>query len=132
MLRYFMATDELVASMGRTSRQINGRDTLGRYRATRYAFAQTSPVFGSIKHMANQPRPKFKRQYLYPQARTLAKHKPNLFSAIKLAQDKAVSDNEFIHRLPRSNNYVPWTGHQGHLRTTSEDSSSGVPKLDSD
>jgi hypothetical protein len=66
-----------------------------------YVPAQHEPIFGSDKHERHEDRVKSARRLLYPQKRTLARHCPELLSALEDANDPAVPDETLLARLPR-------------------------------
>ncbi|MGN6372150.1 MAG: hypothetical protein ACTHM1_04055 [Solirubrobacteraceae bacterium] len=65
-----------------------------------YVLGQQEEVFGSRKHRLNQPREKGKRHYFHPHLKTLQKHRPELFVALKVAKDKSIPDERFFLLLP--------------------------------
>jgi hypothetical protein len=58
-------------------------------RAVGYTLSQNQSVFGSRKHLENQPKRKGQRRYITPQKRTLADHNPKLLSALNQAQTQS-------------------------------------------
>ncbi len=55
-------------------------------RTVGYVLSQHEPVFGSRKHLENEPKRKGQRKYVTPQKRTLATHSPKLLSALDQAK----------------------------------------------
>lgn len=73
---------------------------LERLYVTRYVVNQHEAVLGGSHHQRHQPRAAGKRRYLYPQAATLDRARPNLLAALKAARSPTVSDEELIRYLP--------------------------------
>ena len=67
---------------------------------TAYVLGQEQPVFSGKKHLENAERPRSKRRFLTPQRGTLAKHHPQLFAALDVANDPTVPDEALLSRLP--------------------------------
>jgi hypothetical protein len=63
-------------------------------RTVGYVLSQNEPVFGSRKHLENEPKRKGQRRYVTPQTRTLATHGSELLSALNQAQAQSRSGIE--------------------------------------
>ena len=77
-----------------------GPTLVDRLNTTAYVLSQHEPVFGSDKHLENQPLDKYAHRYLRPQDGALAEHHPNLFRALGMANDQSLSDQELCRDLP--------------------------------
>lgn len=66
-----------------------------------YVLGQQEPVFGTKHHERHEDRPVWGRRVLHPQASTLARHCPNLLSALQAAKDPALPDDALLTRLPK-------------------------------
>ena len=62
----------------------------------RYVLAQHTPIFGTDIHLRHQPRNIAQRRWFYPQRATLAKHEPELLSALDRAKSPSASDFELV------------------------------------
>jgi hypothetical protein len=76
------------------------------WRPIGYVLGQHEPVFGSTEHERHEPLGHSKRRLSYPQRATLAKYCPKLLSALEMANDPTVSDQELCAGLPRFSNTV--------------------------
>jgi hypothetical protein len=61
-----------------------------------YVLTQHDEAFGYTQRDRHEPIPKYARRLLYPQKRTLAKHCPDLLSALEMAKDPAVSTKRSV------------------------------------
>lgn len=87
-----------------------------------YVLTQHDTAFGYTQHDRHEPVPKYGRKLLYPQARTLATHCPDLLSAMKTATDPAVSDETLCSLLPRFS-----STDNGGMRRSARKASPSVP-----
>jgi hypothetical protein len=65
-----------------------------------YVLGQHESVFGTKAHLRHQPRAKFKRSFITCQTNTLEAYHHKLFYALKLANDKSVTDETLVAECP--------------------------------
>lgn len=80
--------------------QITPTDPQNVLRVVSYALGQQESVFGTNQHTRHQPRERSQRRFNHPQRKTLAKHNRELFVALDLAKNQAVSDQTLFAELP--------------------------------
>ena len=73
---------EAVGLYAARPRQIDLAQPQNAERAVGYVLSQNESIFGSRKHLENEPKRKGQRRYVTRQRRTLATHNPKLLSAL--------------------------------------------------
>jgi hypothetical protein len=80
--------------------QASEENYIGTATIARYVLGQHEPVFGSKHHQRHQPRTRHQWRWLRRHSSLLAEENPKLLSAIEWAQDRSLTDEELVLRLP--------------------------------
>lgn len=71
-----------------------------------YELAQNVPLFGLTHHLRHRPPPRHSKVFRCPKNKTLEIEKPNLLSALRMAQSRSVSDLQLLSEAPYFNNML--------------------------